>query len=34
MKNKTLGEMGLRDILIAEAVYRSAESGKTEQVTY
>ncbi len=31
---KTSGEMGLRDILIAEAVYRSAASGKTERITY
>lgn len=31
---KTPGEMGLRDILIVEAVYRSAASGKTETIIY
>jgi glucose-fructose oxidoreductase len=31
---KTPGEMGLRDILITEAVYRSAVSGKTETIEY
>jgi glucose-fructose oxidoreductase len=31
---KTPGEMGLRDIVITEAVYRSASSGKTETIVY
>lgn len=31
---KTPGEMGLRDIQITEAVYRSAASGKTETIVY
>jgi predicted dehydrogenase len=31
---KTPGEMGLRDIQITEAVYRSAASGKTEKIVY
>ncbi|MEO7766955.1 MAG: Gfo/Idh/MocA family oxidoreductase, partial [Ferruginibacter sp.] len=31
---KTTGEMGLRDIKITEAVYRSVASGKTETIIY
>lgn len=31
---KTPGEMGLRDIIITEAVYRAAASGRTETITY
>jgi hypothetical protein len=31
---RTPGEMGLRDILITEAVYRSAASGKKVEIAY
>lgn len=31
---KTPGEMGLRDIFVTEAVYRSVESGKPETIEY